>query len=109
MLEFCPVCKRLLQIKKEDEKNIGFCSCGFKRTSGIQISSEDNTLQSTETGQGFIDNKTSDIFGVDHLCKKCGNDKAEVFELSANEASIFVYRCLKCGFSEREVQGSSKF
>jgi len=107
MLQFCPICKNLLQIKNEGGKNIGFCSCGFKRTAGISLESDDKT-NNMIIGGGFVE-ENQGISGVDRFCKKCGFDKAEVSEISANEANIFVYRCLKCNHSEREVQGSSKF
>ncbi|MDD5193770.1 MAG: hypothetical protein PHF67_04270 [Candidatus Nanoarchaeia archaeon] len=52
-LQFCPVCKNLLQLKEENGKTIGFCSCGFKRMAGVEISlSEKNNAN--EKGQGII-------------------------------------------------------
>lgn len=106
MLEFCPMCRGLLQLKKEGEKTIGVCSCGFKRTSGIIISGEDNSAKHAIVGEGVASNDFSSAF--DRICRKCGHEKCEVTEMAANEAAIFIYRCLKCGFSERETQGSSK-
>jgi len=41
MLNFCPVCKSLLSVKKEGGKVIGYCSCGFRRESGVEISSSE--------------------------------------------------------------------
>jgi len=108
MLQFCPVCKNLLQIKNEGDKSIGFCSCGFKRTGGIILEADDNTNKHEEKGAGFV-SENQNISGVEHICKKCGYNQAEVSEIAANEANIFIYKCLKCKHSEREVQGSSKF
>jgi len=49
-MEFCPVCKSLLLIKEENGKNIGYCSCGFKRMSGVEISSsETNDIEIKKT------------------------------------------------------------
>lgn len=54
-MQFCPVCRNLLQLKEENGKIIGFCSCGFKRMSGVEISlSEKNKVKINEKGQGII-------------------------------------------------------
>jgi DNA-directed RNA polymerase subunit M/transcription elongation factor TFIIS len=87
VLEFCPVCSRLLQLKEDNGRIIGWCSCGFKRMQGIELNSE----------------------SIDKVCRKCGYDKAEIAELQSGESTIFIYTCLKCKGVEREVQGSSKF
>ena len=108
MLQFCPVCKNLLQIRNEGEKNIGFCKCGFVRTAGISIEADDNSDNKSKLGSGFVE-EGQGVVGVEHSCKKCGHNLAEVSEIASNEANIFIYRCLKCNHSEREVQGSSKF
>lgn len=57
-MEFCPVCGKLLQIRNENNKNIGICSCGFKRMSGIEISSsEKGNNKVMSTGEGVIEDK----------------------------------------------------
>lgn len=54
VLQFCPVCRNLLQLKEENGKVMGFCSCGFKRMSGVEISLiEKNKIN--EKGQGVIE------------------------------------------------------
>lgn len=56
MIQFCPVCKKILQIKEENGKNIGFCSCGFKRMSGYELSaSEKGEDKVIAVGEGIID------------------------------------------------------
>ncbi len=108
MLQFCPVCKNLLQLRTEGDKNIGFCSCGFVRTSGIILEADDNSNKLVEKGSGSVDEKQNTL-GVERICKKCGYNQAEASEIAANEANIFIFKCLKCGFTDRETQGSSKF
>ena len=109
MLQFCPVCKSLLLIKEENGKNIGYCKCGFKRMSGIELISEDKIADRNEIRAEGITNNSSISAEVEHFCKHCKFNKAEVSEIAANESNIFIYKCLKCGNSEREIQGSSKF
>jgi len=109
VLEFCPVCRSLLQIKEENGINIGVCNCGFKRKGGIELSSVDKTdMDNIKTGEGVVSDKSEGI-EVDKFCRKCGHDKAEVCSMESGESSIFIYTCLKCKSVEREVQGSSKF
>ncbi|VVB78519.1 Uncharacterised protein [uncultured archaeon] len=56
MIQFCPVCGKILQIKEENGKNIGFCSCGFKRMSGIELTAtEKGDGKITSTGEGIIE------------------------------------------------------
>ena len=56
VLQFCPVCRNLLQLKEENGKIIGFCNCGFKRMGGVEISlSEKNKVKVNDKGQGIIE------------------------------------------------------
>lgn len=55
MIQFCPVCGKILQLKEENGKNIGFCSCGFKRNSGYELSaSEKGEDKIIAVGEGVI-------------------------------------------------------
>ena len=70
-LEFCPVCKKLLQIKNENGKNIGFCSCGFKRTSGIELtSSEKGDDKVVKVGEGVMEDNRKKIEKLSYEEKK---------------------------------------
>lgn len=44
--------------------------------------------------------------GEIHICKKCGYDKAELIDLgerNTNENGVYIFKCLKCGHSERSM------
>jgi len=70
-MEFCPVCKKLLQIKEENGKNIGFCSCGFKRMSGIEMSSsEKGNNKVISMREGVIEEKKEEIEKLSYEDKK---------------------------------------
>jgi DNA-directed RNA polymerase subunit M/transcription elongation factor TFIIS len=102
MLEFCPVCKKLLEIGEWKGKQVGKCSCGFIRTSGINILGEDKS-SSEKVGLGISNSESSS--GFNFLCSKCGHDKAEVKilgEILGNEKSVTLFTCLKCGKAERK-------
>lgn len=101
-LIFCPVCNKLLQIKSENGNNIAFCTCGFKRFSGVELEASEKT-HSNLRQQGVATDNNSE--GITHICKKCGNDKAEIIDLGErmnNESSVYIFKCLKCGYSERQ-------
>ena len=107
MLNFCHVCKKLLIIEKRGEVNVGACVCGFKRTSGIEIScnEENNDFKTLGVVYEIFSSKEM----VENICDKCGFNRSEVSEIAANESNIFIFKCLKCGFTKRQSQGSSKF
>ena len=101
MLEFCPMCKKLLEIGEWRGKQVGRCVCGFIRTSGIIIEGEEKIEDKIPNSQIF-ENKIEG--GFNFSCKKCGFDKAEVKELGEilnNEKSVTLFTCLKCGNVER--------
>ncbi|MEK6860203.1 MAG: hypothetical protein AABX54_05305 [Nanoarchaeota archaeon] len=71
MIQFCPVCGKILQIKEENEKNIGFCICGFKRMSGYELgASEKGNNKVTSTGEGVIKENKEDIKKLSYEEKK---------------------------------------
>ena len=107
MLEFCPVCKSLLQIVIHNNKPIGECKCGFKRTSGISIEAqEDNQTQNSQKQILISQESNQDSSECpDFTCDKCGHKFAQVTELGeilSNEKSVTIFKCLNCGFSERQ-------
>ncbi len=99
-IQFCPVCKALLQIKEENGKTILFCNCGFKRYN-FDMESVDKTAHNL-IGEGVIKEEIGE--GNQHICKKCGCDKAEIIDLGerdTNESGVYIFKCQKCGYSER--------
>ena len=96
-------------MKEEAGRNIGFCACGFKRTAGINISGEDgNQERKINLGEGVVSENEIVKEGFDKICKKCGFGRAEAFSMISNESEVTIFKCLKCGNSTRQAQGSSK-
>jgi len=93
--------------KKENDKIIGFCKCGFKRTGGIIISGEETSVQCS-LGEGVVSEDNSKTEGLIRVCEKCGYNKAEASQILSSESEITVYTCLKCGNRTRESSGTSK-
>jgi DNA-directed RNA polymerase subunit M/transcription elongation factor TFIIS len=101
------MCRGLLQQKEENQRLIGVCSCGFKRTAGINISQEDS-LKNSIVGSGVVNENNNLNGSFSKICKKCGFDKAEAYNMTSNESEVTIFRCLKCGHATRQSQGSSK-
>ena len=68
-LQFCPVCKKLLQIANGNGKNIGICECGFKRTSGVELNSEEK-IENKLIGEGFVNDDSTEIERLSYEDKK---------------------------------------
>jgi hypothetical protein len=92
-------------IKFEGDRNIGLCSCGFKRTGGISISGEENTISDNKAG-GVVNEGDRSKEGFFRICEKCGHDKSEAIQMVSHEADIILFKCLKCGSSIRQTSGS---
>lgn len=107
---FCPSCGKILAIKnKEDGKKIGLCPCGFTRYLDDGIITTDKNKEDNEIGQGVLI-EVKENQGFPHKCKKCGCNESEVSDLGASygdESSVYLFRCLKCGYVERDAYGSS--
>ena len=66
---------------------------------------ENNMIENLE----LEENKESSV-GFPNTCKKCGHEGADVADLGAaysDEANIYLFKCKKCGFTERQADGSS--
>lgn len=56
-IQFCPVCKSLLEIKEIESKIWSVCKCGFRRPSAIELGSVDKTAlgKLSKIGEGVIE------------------------------------------------------
>ncbi|MBR9702068.1 hypothetical protein GOV13_04045 [Candidatus Pacearchaeota archaeon] len=105
-LRFCHKCKTLQRPRKKDGKIIFDCSkCGFSEV----IDEKDHVITSEKMkkpekrGKGSVEDK--DVFATyEHVCEKCGYDKAEVIDMGifySDEDNLILLKCGKCGWSER--------
>lgn len=105
---FCELCGNLLAIKNENEKYIGKCSCGFTKEIESGISFSDKSQKKNEIAGGIF--VKADTIGFPHKCKKCNHEQCDIWDLGAqysDESNIYLYKCKKCGFVERQADGSS--
>jgi len=107
--KFCPNCGKLLHIKNEDGKKTGKCTCGFTKETDLEIAFTEKSRKIEERGEGVREGKDN-LVKFPHVCKKCGYAQAEVIDLGApysDESNIYLFMCGKCGYVERQADGSS--
>ncbi|MEI6732270.1 MAG: hypothetical protein WCK90_06355 [archaeon] len=106
-MKFCDNCKSILKVHEENGKLIGVCQCGFKKeVDSFIISDKSNKIELTGR-KVFRDKKTK---GWPHLCKKCGHGECDITDLGApysDESNIYLYKCKKCKFVQRQADGTS--
>jgi DNA-directed RNA polymerase subunit M/transcription elongation factor TFIIS len=64
---------------------------------------EEEKFKHNDRAEGVV--KEKDVFAdYNHKCKRCGYNKAEVFDLGAqysDENELIMLKCGKCGYTER--------
>ncbi|MBM3233019.1 hypothetical protein FJZ18_02540 [Candidatus Pacearchaeota archaeon] len=103
---FCQQCGKMLELIMINEVNIGKCDCGFSRE--LPEIKLNNSKINTELGQGIYQEDIS-TNGFPHICKKCGYGECDVADLNppySDESNIYLYRCKKCKFVERQADGT---
>jgi DNA-directed RNA polymerase subunit M/transcription elongation factor TFIIS len=104
---FCK-CGKIMDIR-DDGLRMAFCSCGNKHlVLGGEITVEDNTPKTEIRNSEVV--KTEHVgSGFPHNCSKCGYGEADVIELGifySDEAAVYLFKCKKCGWSERQSDGT---
>jgi DNA-directed RNA polymerase subunit M/transcription elongation factor TFIIS len=108
-MKFCKNCGKGLFINNP-ETNIVQCSCGYieKIERGHDVGFEEKIPQKAEIGKGAVTEK-HDLHGFPHICKKCSHGEAEAIELGVfygDEAGVYLFKCKKCGYTERQSDGT---
>ncbi len=97
MIQFCPKCKSILRPKKEDDKVILHCSCGYTSDGSGAGSLKEKVKETAEIEVVEQDFETLPI--AKEECPKCGNIGAYYWLVqtrSADEAMTKFLRCTKC-------------
>jgi len=98
---FCKTCGSLLVPKKTSYGKWMACPNGHTQP---ELNQENKTLKikNQEEGKRLEVNQGENPLAVhDHTCPRCGHNKAELIEISANysdEDNIYRMKCGKCGF-----------
>lgn len=105
IMNFCPKCSSLLQPTNHDNKLILKCSCGY--TQQLETSNIKENYK-TKSENLNIRSSISPLATQDHICKKCGFNKAElqIQDIASmgrwcgdQDGKAFL-KCGKCGFKE---------
>ncbi|MBW3003431.1 transcription factor S [Candidatus Woesearchaeota archaeon] len=102
---FCPKCGSLLIPKKEKNKTIMMCSCGYKskEADSARISEKVEKKKKVEV----VDKDVEVLPLVDEECPKCGHKKARFWTMqtrAGDEAETKFFRCEKCKHTWREYR-----
>jgi len=102
---FCKSCGKILPLKEDDKAKV--CSCGFaNEVSDVSFSQKGERKEKIGTG---IYKETKEP-GFPHTCKKCGHEECDISDLGVfygDESNIYLYKCQKCGYVERQADGNS--
>jgi len=95
---FCPKCGSLLMPKKEGNKTIVECKCGYKSNDKIQTTFKEE-VKKKETIKGVADGDMETLPITDADCPKCNHKKAYFWEVqtrAADEPPTKFLKCEKC-------------
>jgi len=102
-----------MEVNEDNSRNLGnvkvaYCLCGEKRIIIGDVSFEEKQKE-REIRSSEVVEKKHDLRGFPHICSKCGYDECEVHELGVfygDEAGVYLFKCKKCGWSERQSDGT---
>mgnify|MGYP006285892661 CR=1 FL=1 len=105
MMMFCPKCGSILLPKKENNKRILSCSCGYKSkktdsaTLSESVAKKEKEVEVIEKGEFETLPKTQ------AECPKCGNNEARFWLVqtrAGDEPETKFLKCTKCGHTWRD-------
>jgi DNA-directed RNA polymerase subunit M/transcription elongation factor TFIIS len=103
-MKFCTKCNSVMHSIGNGKFE---CSCGNVEEGILESNEKINKKQ--EKGEGIIEDKNV-LADFHHICKKCGYDRAEVFERQpyiSDEDSLTFVRCGKCKYTEQLARKTS--
>jgi DNA-directed RNA polymerase subunit M len=105
MMQFCPECGSILRPKKEDDKVIMFCSCGYTTDPKSGSLKDDPKVKKEEAEMEVIDKEIETLPKCKAECPDCGNDEAFYWLVqtrAADEAATKFLKCTKCKHTWRD-------
>lgn len=105
---FCE-CGKIMEIR-DDGLRMAFCLCGRKQVVlGGELTAEDNNPKNEMRNSEVVKEEHKGVGGFPHNCSKCGFGEADVIDLGiaySDEAAVYLFKCKKCGWSERQSDGT---
>lgn len=101
---FCPKCGSVLLPKKEGNKKVILCSCGYK-SDNIELTKITETVTKKEKEVEVIEKDIEILPKTDAKCDKCGHKTAFFWTLqtrAGDEPETKFLKCEKCGNTWRD-------
>ena len=101
---FCPKCGSVLLPKKEGNKKVIVCSCGYK-SDNIELTKITETVTKKEKEVEVIEKEIEILPKTDAKCDKCGHKTAFFWTLqtrAGDEPETKFMRCEKCRHTWRD-------
>src|SRR3989338_6116 len=101
---FCTTCGTLLQVKVTPYGKWMSCPNGHTQPELVQDSPSFTTQNRKAMVKIEVSDGSNPLAVHDHICKRCGYEKAELIEMSASysdEDNTYRMKCGKCGFVEQ--------
>lgn len=94
---FCESCGAIITTV---ENSIGVCACGHKQP--VDSKTPERAVKAANLG--ILDSALDPIAAFDHICPKCGFDKARLYSkgtMVTDEDEHMAYVCGRCGHHDR--------
>lgn len=105
---FCGMCGAILTAYGKHEQMYDVvCSCGHVNQLHKKLEAGEKAPRQETKGSGIATQLKS--AGFPHTCKKCGFGFCEPTQLNpsySDESDILLFKCKKCGFVERQADGT---
>lgn len=101
---FCPKCGSLLIPKKDGNKKVLACSCGYA-TAAIEQTKIKEEVEKEEAEMDVVDKDHEHLPVMEADCEKCGNGKAYYWlsqTRAGDEPETKFLRCTKCRHTWRD-------
>jgi transcription factor S len=103
---FCPKCGAILRPKKDKNKRVMFCSCGFTQKDAKDITIKE-TVQKEVKDIAIVPEDEGTLPIADNECPKCKHKKAYYWLVqtrAGDEPETRFFRCVKCKHTWREYK-----
>ena len=97
---FCPKCGSILLPKKEGDKTIYVCSCGFKSEKGAKTIIKEASKKEEKKLEVIENDESESVMPIIKVkCPKCHNGEAYFWEVqtrAGDEPATKFMKCTKC-------------
>ena len=103
-MKFCPKCKSIMLPKKQGDKAVFVCHCGYSEAGETRIK---EAVKQEIREIGIVEKQIETLPVVNAKCPHCSHREAYNWEIqtrSGDEAATQFFKCKKCGHTWREYK-----